>query len=94
MNTTNNHLIKELQYLFSQLKLSEQRAVNTKRLTQSFGWKNNQSYEQHDAHELLSLLFENMENNTKELFESKMKGNIYILILFYYNIFKYILNIF
>ncbi len=73
----NATLTRELQKLFAQLRLSEQLAVSTKALTSAFGWKNGQAHEQHDAHELFSLLLDSLNGNgTKQLFEFSMKGNI------------------
>jgi len=72
----NAALNKELKHLLVQLRLSEQPAVSTKPLTTAFGWKDGQSHEQHDAHELFSLLLDAMDAPSKALFESKMKGNV------------------
>lgn len=46
------HILIELQRLFAQLQLSEQRAVSTETLTKSFGWNSNEVFQQHDVHEL------------------------------------------
>ena len=73
-NDENNSYFAELKRLFAQLQLSQQYALSTKPLTAAFGWKDGQSHEQHDAHELLSLLLDSMHSSTKELFEAKMKG--------------------
>jgi ubiquitin C-terminal hydrolase len=69
-------LNQELKRLVTQLKLSEQPAVSTKPLTVAFGWKDGQSHEQHDAHELYSLLLDSMDASSKALFEAKMKGKL------------------
>ena len=42
----------ELQRLFAELQLSQKYAVSTEQLTDSFGWKARESYQQHDVHEL------------------------------------------
>lgn len=53
-----------LQRLFFELQFNE-RAVNTKRLTKSFGWQSFESLFQHDVQELCRLLLDNMENKMK-----------------------------
>lgn len=70
----NSALNSELKHLLVQLRMSEQPAVSTKPLTAAFGWKDGQSHEQHDAHELFSLLLDSMDAPTKSMFEAKLKG--------------------
>ena len=68
---------KEMQRLFAQLQLSLQAGLSTKNLTSAFGWNKSQSHEQHDVHELFSLLLDSLvDTNTKELFDAKMKGRL------------------
>jgi hypothetical protein len=40
---------RQLQLLFSRLQLRDQRSVKTKDLTNSFGWKEADSFTQHDV---------------------------------------------
>lgn len=53
-----------LQRLFFELQFNE-RPVNTKRLTRSFGWQSVESLFQHDVQELCRLLLDNMETKMK-----------------------------
>ena len=69
-----NSVANELQRLGAFLQLTEKSAISTKALTDAFGWKNSQSHEQHDAHELYGMLLDALNLEVKSLFESKMKG--------------------
>ncbi len=40
---------RQLQLLFARLQLRDQRAVKTKALTSSFGWKDSEAFTQHDV---------------------------------------------
>ena len=48
----------QLQYLFSRLKLSSKKKVDTKALTTSFGWDGNEAHEQQDIQVFLYIYFD------------------------------------
>ena len=48
----------QLQELFAEMQLSAQRAVFTSRLTKSFGWDGDQSFQQNDVHECMAVLLD------------------------------------
>lgn len=56
-----------LQQLFARLQLSECSAVSTKDLLTAFGWSQAQNFEQHDVHELFSLLLDALGNCSADL---------------------------
>ncbi|XP_074622517.1 ubiquitin carboxyl-terminal hydrolase 40-like isoform X2 [Acropora palmata] len=56
-------ILVELQKLFAKLLLLDQESVNTTDLTDSFGWKGKQSFEQHDVQELNRILFNAVESS-------------------------------
>lgn len=58
VSNKNSVFCKELVNLLSSIKFSENSAVTTKALLESFGWSKSQIHEQHDAHEFLGLLLE------------------------------------
>lgn len=83
-----------LQELFAQLQLSSSSAVNTKDLVTAFGWARGQVFEQHDVHELFSLLLDALGNcstalstQLPDLFQGSISGSshqfnfIYLLLL-------------
>ncbi|XP_027697914.1 ubiquitin carboxyl-terminal hydrolase 40-like [Vombatus ursinus] len=53
----------QLQRLFAQLLLSDQQAVSTTDLTNSFGWNNSEEMRQHDVQELNRILFSALESS-------------------------------
>ncbi|GFR75865.1 ubiquitin carboxyl-terminal hydrolase 40 [Elysia marginata] len=53
----------ELQRLFAQLLLSNQQSVSTADLTNSFGWTNQEAFQQHDVQELNRILFNAIEES-------------------------------
>ncbi|XP_043858164.1 ubiquitin carboxyl-terminal hydrolase 40 isoform X2 [Dromiciops gliroides] len=53
----------QLQRLFAQLLLSDQQAVSTTDLTDSFGWNNSEEMRQHDVQELNRILFSALESS-------------------------------
>ncbi|GFO30595.1 ubiquitin carboxyl-terminal hydrolase 40 [Plakobranchus ocellatus] len=53
----------ELQRLFAQLLLSNQQSVSTSDLTNSFGWTNQEAFQQHDVQELNRILFNAIEES-------------------------------
>lgn len=70
-------ITKEFQRICAQLNNSDQLAVSTKGLTTAFGWKNGQAHEQHDAHEMFSLLIDSLSGDTaRALFEAKVKDSL------------------
>lgn len=52
----------QLQRLFARLQLSKRAATSTKALTRSFGWTAADSFQQHDAQELLHLLVDALDS--------------------------------
>ena len=74
-------ILVALQELFAHLQLSSSQAVNTKDLVTAFGWSRGQVFEQHDVHELFSLLLNALGDGSTELnsqlpdlFEGTIKG--------------------
>lgn len=55
----------QLQCLFAKMQLSQQSSVDTKGLTQSFGWAGAEAFEQHDVQELCRVLFDELESRLK-----------------------------
>lgn len=75
--------IYELQSLFANLELSLNSFVGTKSLREAFGWTDKQRFEQHDIHELFSVLIDALSQTSNELkqdismkFRSEIKGNL------------------
>eukprot|EP00053_Salpingoeca_punica_P020778 m.212329 g.212329 ORF g.212329 m.212329 type:complete len:1131 (-) comp20082_c0_seq1:1073-4465(-) len=71
----------ELQRLFLLLETSADRAVETTAVTQSFGWDQSDSFEQHDVQELMRVLFEALEKEWKsdalqKLYEGTMEDYV------------------
>ena len=56
----------QLQRLFVELQSSDRRDVETKSLTSSFGWTEEDAFEQHDVNELFNVLADALENATAE----------------------------
>ncbi|RNA39982.1 ubiquitin carboxyl-terminal hydrolase 40 [Brachionus plicatilis] len=67
----------ELQRLFSQLLFLDQEACSTSRLTDSFGWSNNEELQQHDVQELNRILFTAIEQSLVNTKQSKLIQNLY-----------------
>eukprot|EP01114_Cavostelium_apophysatum_P008676 TRINITY_DN2135_c0_g1_i3.p1 TRINITY_DN2135_c0_g1~~TRINITY_DN2135_c0_g1_i3.p1 ORF type:complete len:1106 (+),score=339.91 TRINITY_DN2135_c0_g1_i3:161-3478(+) len=76
---------RQLQLLFARLQLSGQKAVKTKDLTNSFGWKDSDAFTQHDVQELCRVLFDALEkvlrgteqeNMITELYEGELKDYV------------------
>jgi len=76
---------RQLQLLFARLQLRDQRAVKTKDLTNSFGWKDSDASTQHDVQELCRVLFDALEkvlkgteqeNLINELYQGEMKDYV------------------
>ncbi len=49
-------IVSEIQKLFARMQLSDCSAISTNALSAAFGWERSQIFEQHDVHELLSVL--------------------------------------
>jgi ubiquitin carboxyl-terminal hydrolase 40 len=67
----------ELQRLFAQLLLLDQEACSTNRLTDSFGWTNNEELQQHDVQELNRILFNAIEQSLVNTKQSKLIQELY-----------------
>eukprot|EP01118_Nematostelium_gracile_P007705 TRINITY_DN2517_c0_g1_i1.p1 TRINITY_DN2517_c0_g1~~TRINITY_DN2517_c0_g1_i1.p1 ORF type:complete len:610 (+),score=142.53 TRINITY_DN2517_c0_g1_i1:98-1927(+) len=52
---------RQLQLLFARLQLRDTKAVKTKDLTNSFGWRDSDAFVQHDVQELCRVLFDALE---------------------------------
>lgn len=59
-------IVSNLQALFARMLMSTQHAVRTDELLKSFGWAKDEVYQQHDAHELFSLLFSSLEDSISD----------------------------
>jgi len=68
---------RQLQLLFSRLQLRDQRAVKTKDLTNSFGWKDSDAFTQHDVQELCRVLFDALEKVLKGTDQETMINDLY-----------------
>lgn len=76
---------RQLQLLFSRLQLRDQKAVKTKDLTNSFGWKDSDAFVQHDVQELFRVLSDALEkvlvgteqeNLINDLYQGEMKDYV------------------
>jgi len=56
----------QLQRLFAHMQLCKMQATDTKGLTDSFGWKAEDVYQQHDVVELATILLSHLEERTKD----------------------------
>jgi ubiquitin carboxyl-terminal hydrolase 7 len=75
-------IILELQRLFASMQRSHCSAVTTDSLLVAFGWKKSNVFEQHDIHELFSVLINSLgeistklKEDLKVLFEGSLAGN-------------------
>lgn len=59
-----NSVALAMQRVFYELQFSSE-AVETKKLTNSFGWHTEDSFLQHDVHELCRILLDNLESKMK-----------------------------
>ncbi|XP_046546355.1 ubiquitin carboxyl-terminal hydrolase 40-like [Haliotis rubra] len=71
----------QLQRLFARLLLLDQQSVSTADLTESFGWTNNEQFQQHDVQELNRILFCAIEDSLvgtsgQSLIQRLYHGNI------------------
>jgi ubiquitin carboxyl-terminal hydrolase 7 len=65
--TIDSPILIALQQLFARLQLSESSAISTADLQTAFGWTHAQTFEQHDIHELFSLLLDALGNCSADL---------------------------
>ena len=70
-------ILIELQRLFAQLMLLDQEACSTNRLTDSFGWSNNEELQQHDVQELNRILFSAIEQSLVNTKQAKLIQELY-----------------
>ena len=70
-------ILIELQRLFAQLMLLDQEACSTNRLTDSFGWSNNEEMQQHDVQELNRILFSAIEQSLVNTRQSRLIQKLY-----------------
>jgi len=75
----------QLQSLFATMQLTTQSSIETKALTQSFGWTSGEAFQQHDVQELCRVLFDELESRLKgtskatlikDLFEGCMESHV------------------
>lgn len=66
---------KALSKLFSRLQRSS-KPITTRGLTRSFGWGNEELYEQHDAQELLRLMLDRLDNHCNNQASNLFKGHL------------------
>jgi ubiquitin C-terminal hydrolase len=69
----------QLQKLFANLRLSESKSVETKDLTESFGWTSREVFVQHDVQELLRVLFDSLSSSNlpiNDLYEGTMRDYV------------------
>lgn len=66
-STVNKPIIKSIQELFSSMQLSDASAISTRDIVLAFGWSKSQVFEQHDVHELFSVLIDALCQASTEL---------------------------
>jgi len=80
-----NSIPRQLQKLFVNLQLTEDRAIETTDLTTSFGWTEEEAFTQHDVQELCRVLFDALEgvwrgtdreNFINEMYQGEMKDYV------------------
>ncbi|KAK0395740.1 hypothetical protein QR680_001407 [Steinernema hermaphroditum] len=64
--STAKNIPYQLQKLFLLLQTSENGSLETTDLTKSFGWDQNEAYEQHDVQELYKIMFNVLQNRFKK----------------------------
>uniref|UniRef100_A0A158PEI1 Ubiquitin carboxyl-terminal hydrolase 47 n=1 Tax=Angiostrongylus costaricensis TaxID=334426 RepID=A0A158PEI1_ANGCS len=67
----------QIQKLFLLLQTSELGSLETRDLTASFGWSNNEAYDQHDVQELCRLMFDALELKWRGTQNEKLIENLY-----------------
>ncbi len=70
-------ILIELQRLFAELTLLDQEACSTNKLTDSFGWTNNEELQQHDVQELNRILFSAIEQSLVKTKQSRLIQDLY-----------------
>lgn len=70
-------ILIELQRLFAFLQLSNQYALSTENLTNSFGWKGSEVLQQHDVHELNRILFDVIDRSLQTTSQQSLIRNLY-----------------
>jgi ubiquitin carboxyl-terminal hydrolase 40 len=70
-------ILIELQRLFAQMSLLDQGACSTIKLTDSFGWSNNEEMQQHDVQELNRILFSAIEHSLVNTKQAKLIKELY-----------------
>lgn len=67
----------QLQKLFLNLQTSSRTAVETSKLTKSFGWDASDSWQQHDIQELCRVMFDALEQKFKDTDQADFINNLY-----------------
>ncbi|KAJ1523753.1 hypothetical protein ONE63_001586 [Megalurothrips usitatus] len=67
----------QLQKLFLSLQTSTRTAVETSKLTKSFGWDASDSWQQHDIQELCRVMFDALEQKFKDTDQADFINNLY-----------------
>ena len=70
-------ILIELQKLFAFLQGLNKKAISTKSLTDSFGWRDNEIGQQHDVHELNRVLFEAIETSLRNTPSQNLLDKLY-----------------
>lgn len=70
-------IILQLQLLFSKLQISQSHSIETTGLTQSFGWDQRESFQQHDVQEFCRVLFDAIEKSVKDTDQSNLIQKLY-----------------
>ena len=103
LETTDNPdsaIITELKKLFSRLIMSTNQAIDAQALLTAFGWSKAEMFEQHDIHELFSVLIEalgkespHLNSEINKLFTGHLTGKYLYLSFTYIHIYSYITQI-
>ncbi|CAI5440578.1 unnamed protein product [Caenorhabditis angaria] len=67
----------QLQKLFLLLQTTDNESLETRDLTQSFGWSASEAYDQHDVQELCRLMFDALEHKWKGTKHEKLIQDLY-----------------
>eukprot|EP00051_Salpingoeca_urceolata_P006849 m.90590 g.90590 ORF g.90590 m.90590 type:complete len:1136 (+) comp15013_c1_seq2:388-3795(+) len=67
----------ELQKLFMLLQTSNEKAIETTSITESFGWKRADAFQQHDVQELLRVLMQALEVAMKDTAQAELFQKLY-----------------
>ena len=76
-NVKQRVILIELQRLFAELLMLDQENCSTNRLTDSFGWSNNEEMQQHDVQELNRILFSAIEQSLVNTKQAKLIQELY-----------------